>query len=88
MLEDPLGGLQPRDVSVAEHGKPVRREGEHLVEGAREAAGALVRQAENEVDVDRGEAGSPQPRTGLAVKLRRLDPMDRKLHAGVRVLHP
>ena len=78
---------QPGHVRVAEHGHAVGSEGQHLVDGARESLGGLVRQAVDEVHVDAGKAECAGRGDQIARHLERLDAVDGLLHFGIEILN-
>ena len=87
-FEDPLGGLHPRHMGIAEDRKPVRAQRQDVVDRAGERRFGLPGQAVDQVDVDRREPLVPEPADGLSVELLRLPPVDRKLDFRVGVLDP
>ena len=87
-LDAPLRLEQVRHVRVAVERDAVGRGRDHLVERRREAGHGLLRQAVDQVAVDRDEAVGAggvdhEARLGLA-----LDPVDGLLHLGVEILDP
>ena len=87
VVEDPLGGLEPGHVRVAEDRQPVGRQGEDVVDRPGERLGRLQRQPVDQVDVDRIESRVAEPGDGADVELVRLPAVHRELHIRVGVLH-
>ena len=72
---------------VAEHGEPVGLHLQHGVERFVERRGRLVRQAVDEVEIDRAVAEFAHPIHRLLRHLARLDAMNGLLHLGIEILH-
>ena len=87
LLQDFLRRLDPRHVRVAEHGEPVGLHLQHGVERFVERLRRLVRQAVDEVEVDRAVAQLAHPIHRLLRHLARLDAVDGLLHLRIEILH-
>ncbi len=79
--------LHPRHVSIAEHRNTVRLDRQRAAHGGRNAVHGLVRQAVDQVEIDRTDANAAQPRRASGRGLERLDAPDGTLHFGVEILH-
>jgi hypothetical protein len=73
---------------VAENGEPVGRQLQHGVERAAERIHGLVRQAVDEIDVDRFKAQRAQLANGEFRLGAGLNAVDRELDLGIKVLDP
>ena len=87
LLQNFLGGFDPRHVRVAEDSEPVRFHFQHGVERFVERLRRLVRQAVDEVEVDRAVTQFAHPVHRLLRHLARLDAMDGLLDFRIEILH-
>ena len=84
--EKALGGLHPRNMRVAKYGEPVGVHRDDRVESLREGGGGLAREAVDQVEVDRREAGVAEKGDRLLREFARLNAMDRRLNIRIEVL--
>ena len=87
LLQDFLRGLDPRHVRVAEHRQPVGLHFQHDIERFVERLRRLVRQAVNQVEVDRAVTQFAHPIHRLLRHFARLDAVNGLLHLRVEILH-
>ena len=81
-----LVALHPRDVRVVEERDALGPDVQHALDGVREARAGLVRQAVDQVHVDRSHALLARPVDDAARQLLGLDALDGLLDLGVEVL--
>ena len=84
--DQPLVGLHPGHVGIAEERDAVRRQGRREVDAAQQVGDPLPRQAVHQVEVDAPDAGRAQALDRPRHHLEGLDAVDRRLHGGGEVL--
>lgn len=87
LLEDALSGADPGNVGVAEDGEAVGAELKGVIKGAAEGLRSLKREAVDQVEVDRANAGGAEQLDGGAIEPVGLETVNRELDAGVGVLN-
>ena len=79
--------LQPRDVGEAVQGDPVRFEGNHVVHRPPKTLDALMRQAVNQIKINRIKSQPPALRVKRLDLRGRLRPMDRLKDLFIEILN-
>ncbi len=87
LLDELLVLLQPRHVSVVEYRKTVRTHADHRIERALETRGRLMRQADDEVEIDAVEVLAAYPAVHFTNQCFRLHAVYGVLHLVVEILH-
>ena len=79
--------LERRDMGVAEHRETIRSKPDAAPDGVEAGGNGLMRQPVDQVEVDPGDAGSPQAGHSLCRLLETLHPIDGTLYDRIETLH-
>ncbi len=79
--------LEGRDVGVAKNGKAIRTKLDASPDGIETGGDRLIGQSVDQIEVDAGDAGSPQACRRIGGLLEALHPIDGALDHGIEALH-